>query len=121
VRQKALRWPCGVCNKGVGSNSLQCASCQKWVHKKCSGIKGSMSKVAKSFICRGCLNLVTSAGRTSVDIGASAKLESVNKFCDLGDMLSVDGDADAAGEARIRIGWNKFRQLVPLLTNKDVS
>ena len=24
-------------------------------------------------------------------------------------------------EARIGIGWNKFRQLVPLLTNKDVS
>ena len=24
-------------------------------------------------------------------------------------------------EAGIRIGWNKFRQLVPLLTNKDVS
>jgi len=69
---------------------------QKWVHKKCSGIKGSMSKVAKSFICRGCLNpvtsrgvlvrerggnrspkskftttpLVASAGRTGVDIGA---------------------------------------------------
>ena len=36
-------------------------------------------------------------------------------------MLSVNGDADAAVEARIRIGWNKFRQLVPLLTNKDVS
>ena len=45
----------------------------------------------------------------------------VDKFCYLGDMLSVDGDADAAVEARIRIGWNKFRQLVPLLTNKDVS
>jgi len=24
-------------------------------------------------------------------------------------------------EARIRIGWNKFRQLVPLLKNKDIS
>jgi len=24
-------------------------------------------------------------------------------------------------ETRIRIGWNKFRQLVPLLTNKDIS
>ena len=46
VRQKAVRWPCGVCSKGVGSNSLQCISCQKWVHKKCSGIKGGMSKVA---------------------------------------------------------------------------
>ena len=33
--------------------------------------------VAKSFICRGCLNPVTSAVRTSVDIGASAKLELV--------------------------------------------
>ena len=80
-----------------------------------------MSKVAKSFICRGCLNPVTSAGRTSVDTGASAKLELVDKFCYPGDMLSVDGYADAAVEARIRIGWNKFRQLVPPLTNKDVS
>ena len=44
-----------------------------------------MSKVTKSFICRGCLNLVTSAGRTSVDIGASAKLELVDKFCYLGE------------------------------------
>jgi len=56
-----------------------------------------------------------------VDIGARAKLELVDKFCYLGDMLSVDGDADAAVVARIRIGWNKFRQLVPVLTNKDVS
>jgi len=101
VRQKAVRWPCGVCSKGVVSNSLLCNSCQKWVHKKCSGIKGSMSKVAKSFICSGCLNPVASAGRTSVDIGASAKFESVDKFCYLGDMLRVDGDADAAVEASI--------------------
>ena len=43
-----------------------------------------MSNVAKSFICRGCLNPVTSAVRTSVDIGASAKLELVDKFCYLG-------------------------------------
>ena len=64
---------------------------------------------------------VTIAVRTSVDIGASAKLELVDKFCYLGDMLSVDEDADVAVEARIRIGWNKFTQLVPLFTNKDVS
>jgi len=81
----------------------------------------SMSKVAKLCICRVCLNLVTSAGRTSMDIGASARLELADKFCYLGGMLSVDGHADAAVEARIRIVWNKFRQLEPLLTNKDVS
>ena len=66
------------------------------------------------------MRVVTSAGCTSMDIGASAKLELVDKFCYLSDMLSVDGDADAAVEARIRIGWNKFWQMVPLLTNKDV-
>jgi len=118
--QKAARWPCGICGRGVGSNSIQCTSCQKWVHKKCSGIKGSMYKVMKSFICRGCLNPVISTGHTSVDIGASANLEVVDKFSYVGDMLSVDGDADAAVEARIQIGWNKFRQLVPLLTNRDI-
>jgi len=47
-------------------------------------------------------------------------VELVDKFCYLGDMLSVDGDPDAAVETRIRIGWNEFRQLVPLLTNKDI-
>ena len=64
---------------------------------------------------------VTGKGRTSVDIGVNANLELVDKFCYLGDMLSVDGDADAPVETRIQTGWNKFRQLVPLLTNKDIS
>ena len=48
--QKAARWPCGVCGRGVGSNLIQCTSCHKWVHKKCSGIKGSMYKVMRPFI-----------------------------------------------------------------------
>jgi len=43
--QKAARWPCGVCGRGVGSNSMQCTICHKWVCKKCSGIKGSMYKL----------------------------------------------------------------------------
>jgi len=107
--------------RDVGSNSIQCTSCYKWVYKKCSGINGSMYKVMRSFICRGCSNPLISTCYTSVDIGASANLGVVDKFCYLGDMLSVDGDADAAVEARIRIGWNKFRQLVPLLTNRDIS
>jgi len=80
-----------------------------------------MCSVVKSFVCRDCLNSVTNTGYTSVHIGASANLELVDKFCYLGDMLSVDGDADASLEARIGIGWNKFRQLVPLFPNKDIS
>ena len=75
----------------------------------------------RSFICRDCSNPVISTAHTFVDIGASANLEVVDNFCYLGDMLSVDGGAVAAVDVRIRIGWNKFRQLVPLLTNRDIS
>jgi len=54
-----------VCGRGVGSNLVQYTSCQKRVHKKCSGIKSSMSKVM-SLICRDCLNPLTGTGCTSV-------------------------------------------------------
>jgi len=47
------------------------------------------------------VNTVTGIGCTSVDIGVNENLELVDKFCYLGDMLSVDGDADAAVENRI--------------------
>ena len=56
----------------------------------------------RSSICIGCSNPVISTGYTSVDIGASANLEVVHKFCYLGDMLSVDGDADAGGTSASR-------------------
>jgi len=36
-------------------------------------------------------------------------------------MLNVDGDANVTVKNRIRTGRNKFRQLVPLLTDKDIS
>ena len=56
--------------------------------------------------------------RTSISDRAS--LELVDKFCCAGDRLSIDCDVNAAVEARARKGWNKFRQIVPLLTTKDV-
>jgi len=48
--QKVARWPSGVCGRGNGCNSIHCTSCQKWVHKKCSGIKVSRSKVSHLFV-----------------------------------------------------------------------
>ena len=66
-------------------------------------------------------SIITGSGQMCADIDVNANLELMDKFCYLGNMLRVDTDADAAVETRIRIGWNKFRQLVPLLTNKDMS
>jgi len=60
-----------------------------------------MYKLMKSFVCRGCMNPVTCTAHTSVDISDNANLELVNKFCYIGDMLGVDGDADAAVKTRI--------------------
>jgi len=36
VTQKAVRWPCDVCGRGICNNSIQCTSYQKWVHRKFS-------------------------------------------------------------------------------------
>jgi len=71
--------------------TIQCTSCQKWVHRKRSGINGSMYKVMKAFVCRRCMNTVTSTGCTNVDIADNTNLELVDrpKFCYLGDMLSA--------------------------------
>jgi len=67
------------------------------------------------------MNPVTGTGCTSVDIGVNGNLELMDKFSYLGEILSVVGDADAAVKTRIRLGWNKFRQWVPLLTSNDIS
>jgi len=47
------------------------------------------------------MNPVSSKGRTSVEIGVNVNLKLMDKFYYLRDMLSVDGDADAAVETRI--------------------
>jgi len=44
-----------------------------------------MYKVMKTFVCRGCMNPVTSTGHISVDISVNANLELVDKFCYEGD------------------------------------
>ena len=48
---KSGKYPCGVCSRGVGSNSIKCTSCGSWVHKRCSGVSGKLSK-ALNFVCK---------------------------------------------------------------------
>lgn len=47
--------PCGICFKGVGSNSIYCGHCKNWIHHRpCSGIKGRL-KPNPDYVCRRCL------------------------------------------------------------------
>ena len=34
VGENSVKWPCGICRKGVGRNTIQCQSCKKWIHKR---------------------------------------------------------------------------------------
>ena len=45
------KYPCSVCRKGVGDNSIFCVECSRWVHKRCSGISGKL-KSNVDFHCR---------------------------------------------------------------------
>ena len=51
--QKTGKYPCSVCSKGVGSNSIQCTKCKQWVHALCSRVKGKLTEV-KHFVCNSC-------------------------------------------------------------------
>ena len=33
VLKPSGKFPCGVCRKGVGNNSVLCHGCSKWIHK----------------------------------------------------------------------------------------
>ena len=49
------------------------------------------------------------------------KLECVERFCYLGDMIGAGGGAKEASRARVRCAWAKFRELAPILTSRGLS
>ena len=53
LQNKTGKFPCSVCLKGVGGNSILCPACKCWVHAKCSGLKGQLTK-ATNFVCSQC-------------------------------------------------------------------
>jgi hypothetical protein len=115
------KWPCKICRKGVGANSIKCTSCNAWIHQRCSGLSGRLQGVL-GFRCGWCAN--GSPGKEVVqdtEIGHCVKLEGVKKFCYLGDMIGAGGGVEEASRARVRCAWAKFRELSPILTARGAS
>ena len=93
----------------------------KWIHKRCSGVRDVLSRVADGFsgrLCDGTIQEVDLADDLMVD---GETYECIKSFCYLGDTLEGDGGADLSATARIRNGWMKFRDLFPFLTSKAPS
>ena len=120
---KTGKYPCGVCRKGVGSNSIQCTSCCAWIHRRCSGIVGSLKR-ASNYICGRCSkggSPEVNGRQQQISLGVGQNLECVEKFCYLGDMIGAGGGAEDASRARTRCAWSKFRELAPILTSRGAS
>ena len=115
VLKKSGKYPYGVCLTGVGStNPILCDGCERWVHKKCSGIKGRLLPESE-FTCLGTARAIDGRQSLEVEVG-NEKLEVVPQFCYLGDMLSAGGGCKlAAITLQMCMG-----QLLPLLTNRQV-
>ena len=112
------KYPCSVCRKGVGSNSIYCSGCLHWVHKKCSGIIGKL-KPNPDYRCNRCKSTVrTIDGRPYNEwlFEQEKKLDAVDSFCYLGDTISAGGDCDLSVIIRVRSAWGKFQELLPILT-----
>ena len=95
VLKKSGKYPCGVCLTGVVStNAILCDGCERWVHKKCSGIKGRLLPESE-FTCLGTARAIDGRQSLEVEVG-NEKLEVVPEFCYLGDMLSAGGGCKLA-------------------------
>ena len=124
----SVKWPCAVCKKGVGSGSIQCTKCKKWVHKKCSGLKGKLPLTNTGFVCKVCIGagekadvagvsrVVEDKKLKSVNIVIDGKqVEQVEKFKYLGSVVSQDGGCMAAIKERIemaKVAFDKRRELL---------
>ena len=82
-------YPCSVCRKGVGSNSIYCAGCSHWVHKKCSGVTGSQ-KSNPDYRCsrgKGTARPIDGRPHNEWFLMQDKKLDVVDSFCYLGDTI----------------------------------
>uniref|UniRef100_A0A0L8H7Z9 Uncharacterized protein n=1 Tax=Octopus bimaculoides TaxID=37653 RepID=A0A0L8H7Z9_OCTBM len=109
------------CRKGIGRNSIRYTWCKLWTHKKCSNIKGRLTgKIV--FVSRRCTGAINTKNLQKTDsITCHGKLEVVDSFHYLGDQISCWGGYSGTIAARIRTGWAKFRELLPLLVTKGLS
>jgi len=81
------------------SNALRAGPglCRSWIHKKCSGVEERL-QVVVDFHCRKCgdCDITSQVERKEIEIGVIEKLECVEQFCYLGNMIGAGGGAEDA-------------------------
>ena len=121
VKSDAIKWPCSICHKGVGINSIFYQGCNHWVHKRCSEIKGRL-KADPFFKWVACINNIISISQDDPEvIIENDKFGVVDSFRYLGDSISQSGSCFEATTDIVRVAWINFHSLLPVLTNNGIS
>ena len=94
--------PCGVCERRVMANSVLCTKCENWAYGRCAQIKRAPARLAMDFIGLKCKGIME--GMVYLIEKLCDEVETVNRFCYLGDRLNAGGGCEAAVTARVRTG-----------------
>ena len=92
-------------------------SCGKWNHRRCSSVKGRL-KDGANYVCHRYAVPPEPEAQDSNELllEDGMRLEIVDKFCYLGDMIGDAGGAEDASRARVCCGWKKINALAPVFT-----
>ena len=91
----------------------------KWVHGRCAKIKRVTARLAMHFICSKYKRIME--GMVNSIEKLCNEVETVNRFCYLGDRLNASGGCQAAVTARVRIGGVRFVESEKLLLGNRFS
>ena len=115
------RFPCGVCGSGVGVNSILCVECNKWCHKRCSGLRNLNGVV--DFCCPTCVARINGGGvreeEETIEVDGDV-IKEVKQFCYLGPLLDSKGGVERAIRIHVANAWMKWREIAGLLINKSI-
>ena len=89
------KYPCSVCRKGVGSNTICCTGCLDWVHKKC-GIIGRLKRNPDycCIRCKGTARKIDGRPYNKWLLVQDKKLDVVDSFCYPGDTIGAGDGCD---------------------------
>ena len=95
------------------ANLMLCTKCENWVHGKCAKMKRVTARLASRFVCSKCKEIME--GTVDSIEKLYDEVETVNRFCYLGDRLNASGGCETAVTARVKIGCVRFRKCEELL------
>ena len=118
ARTQSCQYPCSVCAKRVGRDSINCTKCENWVQQRCCEIQGSITK-AINFICRRCQGLLDKNldEKTTLD-GNDVEIADMCSY--LGNLLSSEGKAQKICNLKDKIGLEKAQGCSSILCKKGM-